>query len=243
MMRIRNWGLACASAMLLATVSMSVFAQATPGANGQDSAQGQPGRAQRGGGALLAAIPVSVLDTELKLNAEQKTKITEIQEKVQADTKKAQEAAQNGGQVDRRAMAQASQQASKDIEALLNDEQKKKLPDLYKAAQMYGSVGIPIGVVADLKLKGDLKTKITTIAEDTQKNVREAMQSAQNGGDRQAAMQAAQAARKEGADKVLALLTEDQKTTLQKYVKDHPQELRAFGGGGRRRPTPAAPPA
>jgi Spy/CpxP family protein refolding chaperone len=228
-MRLRNLSAACAATLLLATMGLTVRAQGAGG--GQGFGGGQGGGQRRGGrGNNLAQVPVSVLGYELKLTADQKTKIQAIQDTL-ADTIKKAQAPAAGGQPDFQALRASYTQANTDITAVLTDDQKAKLPDMFKALAPYNTVGIPLGVLPSLKLTEDQKTKIAAIADDASTKTRDAFQNAQ-GGDRQAAMTAIQAIRKDAGDKAVALLTESQKTTLEAYKKAHPQP-QGFGGFGR----------
>ena len=210
-MRFGKMGLACAATLVLASAGISVFAQAAPGGAAGGARQGRGGGQGRGMG--LTQIPVGVLAHELKLTDDQKTKITDIQTKFAEDMKAA-TAAAAGGQVDRQAMGEKRTQATKDIEAVLTDDQKAKLPEVLKTLGVYNTVGIPVGALPDLKLTADQKTKIAEIGKEATEKMTAARQAAQGGGDPQAGRDAMMAARKDATDKVTALLTDTQKTAL-----------------------------
>jgi len=231
-MRLRNLSAVCAATLLMATMGIMVRAQgAAPGAPGQgNGGQGGRGGQRRGGrGPQLASVPVSILGAELKLTADQKTKIQTIQDTLADTLAKAQAP---GTTPDRQALRATYTQANTDIEAVLTEDQKAKLPDMNKTLGYYTSVGIQLGVLPALKLTEEEKTKIVAIATDAQTKTRDAFTNAP-GGDRQAAMTAIQAIRKDATDKVVALLTDSQKATLEAYNKAHPApQFGGPGGGG-----------
>jgi hypothetical protein len=253
-MKFGKIGLTCATLFLLSAVSLTAFAQdngqaAAPGGQGGGRRQGG---GQRGGGGALVTLPISVLDSYLKLTADQKTKITAIQTQYKTDAKAFTPAPPDPAvQVDpqaRRDMNQKRQEATTkadtDLKAVLTEDQTKMLVDMNRELQGYRSVGIPPEVLDELKLTSDQKTKITTISADSQKETRAKMQEAQNGGDRQALMQAVQEMNKASREKALAVLDLSQKNKLEAYVKAHPQGRGGFGGagGGRRQGNGAPPP-
>ena len=245
-MKFGKIGLACATLFLLSAVSLTAFAQGA----GQAAAPGQPGGRQggrqgfgRGGG--MVTLPMSYLRSSLKLTADQKEKITAIQTQYKEDAKAFTPApADPNTPVDpqvRRDMAQkrgaAVTKADADITALLTDDQKTLMADMNKELGALRSVGIPIEVLADLKLSATQRTQIVTLSDDARKEMMAKRQEAQaNGGqiDRQA-MQDMQKATREKAMNVLDL---SQKNKLEAYLKDHPQPQ----GGGRGGNRPAAPP-
>jgi len=254
-MKFGKIGLMCASLFLLSAVAVTSFAQGNgvaAGGGGRRQRQGgQGGGQRRGGGLTLATIPVATLDSYLKLTAEQKTKITAIQTQYAADIKALAPAApaDPNAQPDRQALQEmmqkrneAGMKATSDIKAVLTDDQSKLVPDMTKELGAFQSAGIPVGVVSDLKITPEQKTKITTISTDSQKEIAAKRQEAQaNGG--QVDRQAMQDLQKAANEKIQAVLTEDQKTKLAAYLKAHPQPQ--FGGrGGGRRPggAGAAPP-
>ena len=242
-MQRKYFGWLCGAA-LLAAVSVPSLAQAPQG-GGQAPGGARGGQRRFGMRPLTVAdIPVSILNKELKLTDEQKTKISDIHDKLTAQVKENTPAPPAAGeQPDFQKMRDARQkinelntQATKDIEAVLTDDQKAKLPDLFKGLQVYRSAGIPLEIVNDIKLTDDQKKKITDITDENQKAVAAKFQEAQNGGDRQAVMTAIQQMQKDTQEKIKAVLTDDQKKTLEKYLKDHPQPPTGFGGFGGRRP-------
>lgn len=240
-----------AAALWTASLGCAALAQDAPAA----PATPAPAQQQRGGGQgrggynaapTLANMPIAYMTMALGLKDEQKTKIQAIQDKVRTDMQDLRKPDENGQRPDRATLqpkiTALNDQAKKDIEALLTPEQLKKSATLIKTAGIYNSVGIPLGVVADLKLTADQDTKIAAIAADAQKadvTMQKDMADAQGDDQKtQDLRQARQAARKATQDKALAVLTDAQKTMLTQYQKDHPGG-RGGNGGGNRQPAPA----
>ncbi|MCW3101136.1 MAG: hypothetical protein JWL77_6754 [Chthonomonadaceae bacterium] len=235
-MKFGKIGLTCVSLFLLSAVSIAALAQGAgqPGAPGGGGRQGGGQRGRQG--TPLVTVPVSVMDSYLKLTADQKAKIAAIQTQYKADVKDLVPA--QGAQPDPQAMQEmfqkrqaASTKADADIKAVLTDTQTPMVADMTKDLQSYNAVGIPVGVLGDLKLTADQKTKLAAIATDSQKEMQAKRQEAQANGAR-LDRQTMQDMQKATSEKAMAVLTTSQKTTLDAYVKTHPQPQ--FGGGGRR---------
>ena len=256
-MKFGKIGLTCATLCLLSAVSLTAFAQdngqtAAPAAGarqGRGQGRGQGGY-QRGG--TLATLPLSLIDSYLKLTSDQKSKITAIQTQYKADVKALMPTPTDANATPdpqaRREMMQKSREVStkadSDIKAVLTPEQTPMLDTMNKDLQTYNSVGIPAEVLGDLKLTADQKAKISTISDDSRKEMQSKMQDAQNGGDRQAMMLAMRDMQKATHDKAMEVLDLSQKNKVETYLKDHPQPQGGRGGfGGGRRPGAGAPPA
>jgi len=250
-MQVWKMGGLCAAVVLVASVSLSAIAQGAPGA-GQGRGQGRGGFGQGRGGfgqqITISNIPDAVLASELKLTDDQKTKIAAIKKKSRDDMQALQPT--DGSQPDFRALApkmqEINQQTTKDIEAALTDDQKTQSKGLIKDLQSLRSVGIPIETYGDLKLTDDEKKKITALATDIDKDRTQKIQDAQaarQAGDQAKAQEIMQSLRGTGGpnEKALAVLTDTQKETVTKYIKDHPQGRRP--GGARPGGNPPPPPA
>lgn len=252
---MRTWklGLLCAAVALTTVIGVSSLAQQPPPAGaGQGVGGRQGGRGQRGFGQMsISTIPADALAGPLKLTAEQKTKIAAIQEKSAKDRQALMQPDANGQRPNFQEIGpkiqELNQQTTKDIDAVLTDDQKKMVPDVVKDFQTLQGVGIPAGVVGDLKLTADQKTKLAEVSKSMQTERQAKLQEAQ--GDRTKLREIQQELQKTQSDKVNAVLTDTQKTTLEKYLKDHPQPRFGGGGfGGGRRPggaggNPPPPPA
>ena len=204
----------------LISVGTVTFAQpGTPGGQGR----GQGGGRQGGGRQMsIASMPVATLDTIVKLTADQKTKITLLHDSFvkQAEASRP----QPGQQPDREAMQKRRElntQTSKSIQDLLTAPQKTKLGEARKEMTLHRVAGIPTGLYGQIKLTSDQKTKL----EEIQKSLTPA-----EGSTDRAAMRTAMQA---GREKAAALLTPAQKTQIEKYMKEHPEEQNARRGQGR----------
>ena len=220
-----------------------------PAPRGGGQGRGGQGRGGFGNAApTLATMPMPYLSMMLELKDDQKTKIQAIQDKVQTDLQDLRKPDADGNRPNRATlqpkMKEINDQAKKDIEAVLTPEQLKKSETLVKTAGIYTAVGIPLGVVADLKLTSDEDAKLAALAADSAKDDATMQKDAADAQGDQQKMQdlrtARTAARKVTQDKAMAVLTETQKTMLTKYQKDHPAGQR---GGRPAAPAPAPAPA
>ena len=209
-MQARKLALLCAAAVVMMAVSVSAFAQNPPG---QGRAQG---RGQRGRRVTVATLPVSVLDAVVKLTPEQKTKITAIHDKYEADTRSLRP--QQGTQPDptsRQKLADLSRQAVTDIEAVLTQEQKDKLKEAAKDFAMFQAAGIPLELFGELKLTDEQKKKLADIAKESREK--------SNGVTDRAQLRTIN---QDARAKAEAVLTADQKAAIEKYRKEHPRQGR-----------------
>jgi len=239
---MRGWklGWICAAILLAVTINTSAFAQGQPPGGG-GGGRGF-GRGGFGGQPSLATTPVPYLAWALNHNDDQKTKIQAVQDKVRTDMRAAFQPDASGQRPDpataQAKMKEVQDQAKTDIEAVLTDTQKKKTESVLKEAGTYNSVGLPLGAVPDLKLTADQKTKLADIgaavAKEQQATMKE-MQDARQNQDQQKMQElftSMQSSRKATQEKVQAILNDEQKAALDKYVKDHPQPQRGRGGPG-----------
>jgi hypothetical protein len=210
-MQARKIALFCATAAVALTLTVSSFAQ-NPARQGQGQRRGQG----RNRAASVATLPVSVIDSIVKLTPEQKTKVTTIHDKFIADTRALRP--QQGGQPDpanAQKLRDLNRQAVADVEAVLTQEQKDKFKAAAKDLQLYRSVGIPMELYGQVKLTDEQKTKLATIEKET-------TEKSQGVTDRAQVRQINQDARA----KAEAILTADQKAAVEKYRKEHPREGR-----------------
>ncbi|HLJ54308.1 MAG TPA: hypothetical protein VKT77_04660 [Chthonomonadaceae bacterium] len=249
-MQFAKFGLVGAAVVLGACIAGTALAQdnGQPPAGARRGGQGRGGFGQfgRGGGQLmLVNLPADMLTKELKLSDDQKSSFEKVQTKFRADQQALRP--QPGSPPDpdaRQKMVDLSTAAQKDVDAILNTDQKTTATALVKDLTSLNSVGIPWQTYSDLKLTGEQKTKIAAISADVMKERQQKMadlQAARQAGDNQKAQEIMQSMFGNGQpnEKALAVLTADQKDLVTKYVKEHPQ--RPFGPGGGRRP--ANPPA
>ena len=235
---------ACIGTSAIAQDATAQAPAARPGGAGQGRGQGRGGF---GAPPSLSNLPVSYLTWALTLTDDQKTKIQAIQDKVRTDTQDLRKPDASGQRPDRATLQPKVQalndQAKKDIEAVLTPAQVKKSEGALKSAGNYNAVGIPLGVVADLKLTSEEETKLADIAAAATKEQeanQKAIADARTAGDQQKLTdlnQARQTARTATQEKALAVLTDEQKAAVAQYQKDHPRGNR---GGGTPPPAPAA---
>jgi Spy/CpxP family protein refolding chaperone len=188
-----------------------------------------PARAQQRGFGMGGGMGVNLLGNqgvqkELKLSDDQVQKVTKIVENTRT---KMREKFEDIPQDERREKMPA-------IMKELNDSARKELKDVLKADQLArldqislqqrGYTALMDSEVADkLKLTGDQKTKIKEMNDEAGSQIREIFQNA--GDDRQAAMQKIQTLRKETNEKVMNVLSADQKSTW-KEMTGTPFEVR-----------------
>jgi len=243
-MRVSKFGLLGAAIVLGSCVAAGAFAQdaGQPPAGRQRRGGGQFGQGRFGGGLQLSIVNVSpdILATELKLSADQKTKITDIQKKLVADRQAAFQQPADGGQPDRQAQMakfqELNQTAVKEITAVLTDDQKTSSTALLKDLQTLQALSLPYQTYSDLKLTSEQKTKLAALAADVIKSRQDLQQ------EIRAAAQAQDQAKMQELfgkmrgtgkpdEKTLAVLTDSQKATVDKYVKDHPAPANRRPGG------------
>lgn len=160
-----------------------------------------------GGGANLLRRPE--VQAELKLTDDQKTKVTEMLQKLRESQQARRQDFQNASP-EEMAKLRAEMQAEemKQVSAILNTDQQKRFKEISLQQQGYSALAQP-AVADELKLTDDQKSKLKDIVQHQQEAMREIFQSA--AGDRAAAQEKMQALRKETDDKIAALLTDDQK--------------------------------
>lgn len=129
---------------------------------------------------------------------------------------------QGGFQAMREKMDALDKAANDKIMAVLTEEQKAALPGVIQMIGAFQAAGVQPPALVSLKPTADQKKKAITISKDMQQSMQQAMQNQ----DRDAMMDA----RAKAHDKIMALLTSEQKTALDKFNKEHPQ--RGFGGPG-----------
>lgn len=203
---------------------------------------------QRGGAGQmgLSNLPVDVLVKGLKLTAEQKTKVEDVQKKIRDGQRAAFGGGNNpfgggggGGRLDpeqlKEMMAKMQEDRKKNdasVEAILTDDQKKALPVLLKEIAVFQGAQLPLALISDLKLTEDQKTKISDVVKQIQKVSGEKRQEAMENQDFQALREIMTQTQTATKEKTRALLTTEQKAMVEKYEKDNPNQ--GFGGRGGR---------
>lgn len=160
------------------------------------------------------------------------------------------------------AKVQSDQEAAaREIGRVLTSEQRPQIPSFLRDVELFGKATLPLELIKPLALDAAQKRKLQTIAEESdaqrQAKMREAFgqmrrqpqadpnadtpdaNSQNNGQARFAAIgQAMTDVNKQIHEQVLAVLTTDQRTLVEKWDKEHPNSLsnpmNGFGGFGGR---------
>ena len=215
------------------------------GGPGGPGGRGGRGPGGPGGGRIQpATTPVDILASELNLTATQVDKIKAIQAAYRKERDSMMPGGpgrgrpgqggsggpggdQRGGPPDPELMQKMQaldKSASDKIATVLNDNQKAALPSVIQMLSAFQSADIPPQAVSALKLTADQKRQAVAIG----KTMQQEMDQARQDRDRQAM----QDARTKAHDKILALLTDEQKAALAKFMKDHPRPQGGPGGPG-----------
>lgn len=207
------------------------------GPGGPGGPGGFGGRGMMGGqrNLTLSQVPASALSSALTLNATQKTKVQSIQDKLKTQREAAMpRPGQNPGErPDPETMRaafdklrQTEEKANKDIEALLTTEQKSKVSATLKSFNALREVGIPLDVYAELKLTAAQKQQLQDIAKAAQpQRPAEGSEPGQGGRPPRVDRRALQ-------EKAMAVLTDEQKKTLDAWMEAHPRPQGGPGGRG-----------
>jgi hypothetical protein len=149
----------------------------------------------------LATLPISALDSLVKLTADEKAKVETIQATYKTDI-----AAATGDQQKSR---EVRTKATDDIKAALTTDQAAKVTELLPAVSMLNQTrAVPVSVLAEVKLTAEQWTKITAATKAAADKVAAADQA-----DRRTARQTANMEFKTTVD---ALLTAEQKEIIAK---------------------------
>ncbi|MDX1931859.1 MAG: hypothetical protein SFU56_04570 [Capsulimonadales bacterium] len=161
------------AATLLLTIHGTALAQGPdgpppgfggPGGNGGPGfpgGQGPMGRRPMGPPEVsLATAPVRVLATSLKLTEEQQSRIQRVQEEMRENAE-ARRPPQGDGAPEgdpRAALRAMNEKASKTIESLLTEEQRKRVPGLLRAWNVVRGLGLPLETASELNLTAEQLT-------------------------------------------------------------------------------------
>jgi len=201
------------------------------------SAQGGGGR---GFGRLFGGVPkaqLATLDevqTELKLNDEQKTQIADISDQLREDRRDLFGSGFGQFSEIRTQMEELNRKASAEVDGKLDDDQKKRLQEI--AIQVNGPAALnDPSVVDQLSLSDEQKKKLEEVRSDNNKAVEEAMS---DFGDlsREERREKFRALADTANEKLLGVLTDEQKKTFDemkgKEIEIDPSSLFGRGGGG-----------
>lgn len=206
--------------VVLATLSTCAAGQ-TPRAERQGRQARQGIQANRRGAQInVAQVPVALLDSLCKLTPEQKEKITAIQTKLETDLRALRP--QRGAAPDPSAAQKRrdlNRQALSDVQALLTPAQLELLKPAIVELGALRSVGVPLEVIADLKLTDEQKKKIGEIVKETREKI-QAMAPEERRAKQRELMTAART-------KAQELLTTEQKTVIEKHLQRNRRQRQA----------------
>ena len=216
------------------TLVAAVLVMACGAASAQERQRQRPGGGPGFGGGTLSLLGQESVQKELKLSDEQIKKVKELAEK------------QGGGRPDfqglsreeiTKKMAERRKAQDEAVAKILDAKQLKRTKQLTLQRQGTRALSDP-EVAAALKLSDDQKEKL----KDIQTKAREAAGGSPRGDRSEEAQKKRAEARKATEEKIMGVLTADQKTKL-KELQGEPFKFEPRTGGGRGRPNRPAPPA
>jgi hypothetical protein len=183
-------------------------------------AQAQRGQGRFGGrfGVVSAAQLVSLeqVQAELKLNDEQKGKATGISEQLSSDRRELFQGGAGGGdfaQV-REKMEKLNSEATEKLMAVLDQGQRNRLKEL--VLQVNGAASLTDAAVAkELKITDEQKSKLEEIRDANRQAIQDANQDLEGASQEERREKMTQL-RREGQEKLLAVLTTDQRAQFEK---------------------------
>jgi uncharacterized protein YgfB (UPF0149 family) len=186
----------------------------------------EPAWAQRGRGfrrlfgvprAQLAALPD--VQTELKLDDEQKTIVTEVNDQLRQERRDLLGTGFDGWSAIQGRMEQLNSEASKKVNDALKPEQRTRLQQI--SIQQNGPRSLQdADVVAELGLSDEQKTKLVEAVSENTK----AFESGFGGGDRESWRQQAGELADQADERLMGVLTDEQKTKLEQ-LKGEPFDI------------------
>ena len=202
---------ACASFALLITLAIG------SGLASADDSPAQPTPVPRGPGGFslmrgeeLFLLSSKVVQKDLQLTDDQKDSIAKLYEQV----REALGAMQGLSQKDKRTKMQELRIEEK-LRGILDAKQQARVKEI--DLQEMGAFALADkGIAEALKLTDDQVNKIKELSDRFNKEMREAFQSARNSGDASAARDTFTKIRKEGSEKLTAILTDEQKASFEK---------------------------
>lgn len=232
-------------ALSAAILLTGVFAGAPAFAQGPGGPPPGPGFGRPGGGGprqdSVANTPIGALAAGLKLTSDQKAKIAAIQKKLQQqrrDLMPRPGGSEDGGPPDPSTMRanmdkmrSLEQTAVRKIKEVLTSDQKQTLPTFMKELGSLRATGIPIELYGTLKLTTDQKQQLTGIAEKARDVMRQKMDAARESGDFGSVRDAMDQSRRQTHDQAMAILTDAQRSAVEKFIEDHPRPQQGEGFG------------
>jgi Spy/CpxP family protein refolding chaperone len=171
----------------------------------------------RGGGGGINMLRMPEVQTELKITADQKTKVEALMEKLRGQRGDFQSLRDLSQEERAKAMAERRAAETKELAAILNADQMKRYDQL--RLQRTGMSALAEKEVADqLSLTADQRTKVQEIMQAQAVEMRSLFQGGGGGGDREAMRAKMEEMRKQTDTKLAALLTDDQKNKWKEMV-------------------------
>jgi Spy/CpxP family protein refolding chaperone len=182
-----------------------------------DTASAQQGRRGRGFGTVSEAqlATLDQVQTELKLTAEQKSKLTDVDEKLSSQRRELfQDSNQDNRDERREQYAKAVSEATTQVRAALDENQKKRLRELW--IQVNGAAVLDDEEVAkELKITDDQKRELEQVADANREAAREAFQGLGELSQEQRTEKFNQL-RRESEQRTLGVLTPEQREQFEK---------------------------
>ena len=178
-----------------------------------------------GFGGPLGALQRPAVQADLKLTDEQKGKLDEVRQQIIQDGQGIFQGLQNATPEERaKKLAEFTQLQYTKLGTVLKPEQIKRLREV--VLQIDGLVGsiMQPAVGEKLKITDEQRQKVGPILQGYQQARREIFQSIQNGGSREEAQKKTAELTKSTDEKIIALLTDDQKKTW-KEMSGEPLKL------------------
>jgi Spy/CpxP family protein refolding chaperone len=224
----------------VAVVGIFAVVLRTASVPGADAPASPPARgfglgfAQGGGG--LSLLRLDVVAKDLELSDDQKSSVAKLSEDVNKQMNALRDSLKDATPEQRRAKrAEVEADIAKQVAAVLNEKQQGRLNEI--RLQVRGGAALAEKEVDDaLKLSDDQAKQLSQLAEARRVAVRSAVEAA--GNDRNAARDKISKISKDSAEKMLAVLTAEQRDQFEK-MKGKKLDLGAaqfgsFGGSGRR---------
>jgi Spy/CpxP family protein refolding chaperone len=225
MSRTNRCLLASLSFLIVAASAACLAFAADPPAN----PPGRPSGAGRSGAGGFNLFTNPTVQKDLALTDAQKESIKKIVDDFRASLT-------GLTQEDRRSKMPELRKVMEDkVDSVLNTQQKARVKEIRLQVRSVAALASK-EVVEQLKLSDDQVNKIKELTAALRKDTREARQAAATSGDRKSARDAVAKLRKEGTEKIKAVLTPDQKASFEKMqgAKIELPTGAVFGGGRNR---------
>lgn len=216
MLRVRFFGAAIVALAIAGLTASQLFAAD----ESENKAPERPARGdfmQRGGGSGLEFLEAKVVADDLKLTDEQKDSIKKLSEDNRAKMREMFSSARDASKEERaemmKKMADAQKEISKKIDGILDAKQQARFKEI--KLQVVGAFALSEDSVQDaLKVNEDQESSIEKIDKKYREDREAAMKDA--GGDRAAARDKVRELTKDAKEKLLAVLTSEQRDQFEK---------------------------